>query len=62
MTIHSKLEGYITIFFCIVMIFLIYLILYKSPNLDNLKPIVPLLGFLTGYIFYKTTDEMEKLK
>ena len=57
----SKSEHYINIVGCIGLVVLCYIMLYKSPNLENLKSIIPLICFFAGWKFLDSFNELEKM-
>ena len=57
----GKSECWTNIIGSILLIILDYLILYYSPNFEQLKIVIPFLGFAAGYIFLNSINNLEEI-
>jgi len=61
MTSYSKSECWINIIVNVALIVLSYFMLYKSPNLENLKSIIPLICACAGWMLRTYIEELAEM-
>ena len=58
----DKSECWANIIGSIGLVIISYLIIYKSPNFESLKIIIPLLNVFAGWVLYDNFNKLDKIK
>lgn len=57
----SKAENWVNIIGSIILIGLSYLMIYKSPNAEQIKIVIPLISATAGWMIHSSLNNLAKL-